>query len=107
MNSVDEQASEFVIQHSYSLRQLPYSDLYTENSTQEGEVIEIQAPTDLSPYEFSFSRCNYDKGIIRVHTLGYKSGAFINTSFKDAFDIYPDGRIREIDRNDEDWCGRT
>ena len=107
MKSIDEQASEFVIQYGDKLRQLPYSDLYTDNSTQEGEVTEIQTPTDLSSYEFSSSRCNYDKGIIRVHTIGNKSGAFINTSFNDAFDIYPDGKVKEIGKNDEDWCGRT
>ena len=107
MKNIDEQASEFVIQYSDKLRRLSYSDLYTENSTQEGEVTEIQTPTNLSPYQFSSSRCNYDKGIIRVHTIGYKSGMFTNTSFKDAFDIYPDGKVKEIDRDDEDWCERT
>ena len=107
MKELEELASEFVINYGNELRALPYAELFTDNATQEGEITIIKTPPELEPYTFVTSRCNYDNGIIRVYAEGEKSGTFINTRFKDAFDIYPNGDVKEIALNDEDWCGRT
>lgn len=108
MAEVDKRASQFAMTYGDKLRASSFSEL-SKNLGQFEEKTELSMPDELKPYRFSLIRAPLKDGRIRLIVEGWRPilWGMAQSRAINAFDVFPDGTIKEIPKSDEDYCGRT
>lgn len=108
MALLDKQAESFVVSYGDKLRRLSFAELSKNLSGQEDRT-EIPAPETLKGYRFSLARALLQDGRVRILVRGYRPilWGLSERGVHDGFDIFPNGKVQEIRRSDEDYCGRS
>lgn len=108
MAEVDKRASQFVMTYGDKLRASSFSEL-SRNLGQVEKRTELSVPDELKPYRFSLISAPLKDGRIRLIVEGWRPilWGIVQNRAMDAFDVFPDGTIKEIPKSDEDYCGRV
>lgn len=113
MALLDTQAADFVASYGEKLRRVSFKELCTDlpesllQREADEEEREIPAPESLGGYHFTLSRVRLRDGSVRVLVRGSRPAlaGLSQVRVLNAFDMQPDGKVIEIPKSDEDYCG--